>query len=89
MNRPFLLILAIIVTSGCFVGLSPVDVQTLLSRTLTLERENGRLQAENCGLRSRAGNPTGPTPATLLITIPSDTDGGLPSPRDGGRPNDR
>lgn len=45
-----ILLIAIIVTAGCFVGMTPVDVQTLLSRTLTLERENGRLAAENCEL---------------------------------------
>lgn len=85
-----ILLIAIIVTAGCFVGMTPVDVQTLLSRTLTLERENGRLAAENCELRSRVGDTTpSAQPATLIITLPPDTDGGLPPPRDGGRPADR
>jgi hypothetical protein len=82
-------LLALIVTAGCFVGMTPVDVQTLLSRTLALEHENGRLAAENCELRSRVGMTTpGSQPATLVITLPPETDGGLPPPRDGGRPAD-
>lgn len=77
--KHILLIATIVTAGGCFVGMTPVDVQTLLSRTLTLERENGRLAAENCELRSRVGDTTpSAQPATLIITLPPDTDGGLP-----------
>lgn len=89
MKHIALLALIVTATAGCFVGMTPVDVQTLLSRALTLERENGRLAAMNCELRSRVGITTPSSqPATLVITLPPETDGGLPPPRDGGRPAD-